>query len=184
MNILSQALGIAFDVVVNNEIALRNSLLLAAYASDPRARQLMFLTKAWAKANRLNEAPNGTPSSYCHALLVVFYLMQTPQDIAEMMGKKHIQRACSPILPNLQSLPRLASVVVDGLETKFEPDLARAKQEIGDNLPVDSRGGPELLVGYFKWLAWLLKNAAHWYLLSLTCCVFAFQLTEYLTQGV
>ena len=51
------------------------SALLATYVSlDPRARALIFLVKAWAKARRLNEAPNGTPSSYCHAVLVLFYL--------------------------------------------------------------------------------------------------------------
>lgn len=42
---MRQALGIAFDVVVNNEIALRNSLLIAAYASEPRARKLMLIVK-------------------------------------------------------------------------------------------------------------------------------------------
>ena len=44
--------GIPFDIVVNNNIALRNSSLLATYAAiDPRARTLIFLVKAWAKVH-------------------------------------------------------------------------------------------------------------------------------------
>lgn len=71
-------LGVAFDVVVNNDIALYNSRLLAKYAAiDERARQMILLVKAWAKARGLNDAPNGTPSSYCHSNLVIFFLTQT-----------------------------------------------------------------------------------------------------------
>jgi hypothetical protein len=45
-------LGVSFDVVVNNDIALRNSSLLATYAAvDERARALVFLVKAWAKVS-------------------------------------------------------------------------------------------------------------------------------------
>lgn len=87
--------------------------------------------------------------------------MQTPEDISEMMGGPVKKRTCSPILPNLQLVPDLTSVLVDGLETKFEPNLERARQT-GSKLPVDSRLQPELLAGYFKWLSWLLNNAAHW----------------------
>ena len=80
------ASGIAFDVVVNNNIALRNSALLRSYAAyDERARQLMLLVKSWAKERRLNEAPNGTLSSYAHVNLVIFFLTKTRGEIEEMM---------------------------------------------------------------------------------------------------
>ena len=56
--------------------ALRNSQLLGLYAAmDPRARQLIFLVKSWAKARKLNDAPNGNLSSYAHVILVVFFLI-------------------------------------------------------------------------------------------------------------
>jgi len=169
VKVSEKALGVSFDVVLNNNIALRNSLLLAAYAAEPRARQIMLLVKAWAKQRRLNEAPNGTPSSYCHSLLVVFFLMQTPQDIAAMrMGKgdnhSHSDALSpqSPVLPNLQNIPGISAHIVEGFETKFEADVEKARALSGHLGPPDNRSVPELLIAYFEWLSWLLKNPQQW----------------------
>lgn len=138
--------GIAFDIVVNNQVALRNSQLLRTYASiDPRARQLMFLVKSWAKKNKLNEAPNGTPASYTHMVLVLFFLTTRPE------GR---------ILPNLQMLARETGAepfMVEGIDTSFCEDVEFARQSFEYPSPPPSIA--KLLLEYFEWLHWLVNRA-------------------------
>ncbi|KAJ8605508.1 hypothetical protein CTAYLR_000039 [Chrysophaeum taylorii] len=68
--------SLGVDVVVNNEIALRNSTLLGQYAAeDARARTLIILVKAWAR-RRLDDAQGGGLSSYAHAILAVHTLLR------------------------------------------------------------------------------------------------------------
>jgi len=166
--------GVPFDVVVNNDLALRNSSLLAAYARlDDRARALIFLVKAWAKARGLNDAPNGTPSSYCHALLVVFFLTHSRREIDAMTANfehpkssgKHAEGpTTAPVLPNLQVLHRSRvgqrhgrggggggggdrDGMVDGLDTSFCEDVGEARESLTVvGTSADARGVPELLL--------------------------------------
>ena len=186
---------ISFDVVVNNELALRNSQLLGLYvwggggclvtasthrhrhrllryaAMDTRARQLIFLVKAWAKARSLNDAPNGNLSSYAHVILVIFFL-STRKDTS---GRE------APLLPNLQApelngrksgaaADRAAAAVggaaaaggvddkdeVDGLDVSFSTNVRAAVAALS------SRDGEvtiaQLVVEYFAWMNWLMTN--------------------------
>ena len=176
------ASGIAFDVVVNNNIALRNSALLRSYAAyDERARQLMLLVKSWAKERRLNEAPNGTLSSYAHVNLVIFFLTKTRGEIEEMMRGTPAMTGSSktnddgekdeeaPLLPNLQILQLEkdaassddgAASMIGGLDTRFCGDLREAREATKRRyLKSDSRSVPELFRAYFEWFAWLLEHA-------------------------
>ena len=53
------------DISVHNPLALRNSDLLSVYARcDPRVRPLAFIVKHWAKRRKINNAAEGTLSSY------------------------------------------------------------------------------------------------------------------------
>ncbi|ETV95406.1 hypothetical protein, variant [Aphanomyces invadans] len=55
--------------------AVCNTQLLKRYGElDPRVRPLVFAVKHWAKQRSLNDASNGTLSSYAWIMLVLFFL--------------------------------------------------------------------------------------------------------------
>ncbi|CAJ1387734.1 unnamed protein product [Effrenium voratum] len=65
------------DITFNNLLPLYNSRLLKAYASfDERVPKLGRLVKFWAKSRNVNEALEGTLSSYSHCLLLIAYLQR------------------------------------------------------------------------------------------------------------
>ena len=91
--------------------------------------------KHWCKARGLNDAPNGTPSSYCHAVLVIFFLthssasadalFDTPKKsqgappsssdvnapvVAAAAEAATVGLGTASVLPNLQLLARVAGV--------------------------------------------------------------------------
>eukprot|EP00930_Biecheleria_cincta_P045499 TRINITY_DN31352_c0_g1_i1.p1 TRINITY_DN31352_c0_g1~~TRINITY_DN31352_c0_g1_i1.p1 ORF type:complete len:902 (-),score=160.98 TRINITY_DN31352_c0_g1_i1:137-2842(-) len=67
--------GVAVDLTFNNRLPLHNSQLLRSYAElDSRVADLGRIVKFWAKKRHVNDAQNGTLSSYSHVLLVVHYL--------------------------------------------------------------------------------------------------------------
>ncbi|EQC26676.1 hypothetical protein SDRG_15514 [Saprolegnia diclina VS20] len=82
--------GIDCDICVENALALRNTRLLRTYAlADPRVRILAYFVKYWVKTREMNNAAQGTLSSYGYLLLLIHYL----------------QRTSPPVLPVLQTLP-------------------------------------------------------------------------------
>ena len=65
----AKASGLHCDICMCNRLALINSRLLRAYMQlDPRARQLAFIVKYWAKRRSINEPYHGSPSSYAWVL--------------------------------------------------------------------------------------------------------------------
>ncbi len=101
------ATGLGCDICFNNGLALRNSQLLAAYASlDARVRPLAFAVKTWAKARRVNNTFEGTLSSYAYVMLVIHFL----------------QYRRPAVLPTLQNMTALRNrnrphVMVSGFDT-------------------------------------------------------------------
>ncbi|CAK4096522.1 hypothetical protein Ae201684P_015972 [Aphanomyces euteiches] len=82
--------SISCDVCVENTLALRNTRLLRTYAlTDPRVRILAYVLKNWVKQRKINNAADGTLSSYGYILMLLHYL----------------QRTEPPVLPVLQTLP-------------------------------------------------------------------------------
>ncbi|KAH6933048.1 hypothetical protein HPB50_011710 [Hyalomma asiaticum] len=95
--------GVEVDMNVNNVVGLRNTRLLQCYAQlDPRTAPLVLAVKAWASGQHINEAKNGTLSSYSLALMVIQYL----------------QCGCEPaVLPSLQKMqPSLGTLFVGFLD--------------------------------------------------------------------
>jgi len=67
--------GCHCDLSVNNEMAVRNTHLLRAYSKmDDRVRPLVMAVKKWASARKINDATQGTLSSYAIVLMCVHYL--------------------------------------------------------------------------------------------------------------
>ena len=84
------ATGLECDISMQNPLAVRNTELLAVYSSvDPRVGKLAYVIKHWAKRRRINNASEGTLSSYGYLLCLIHFL----------------QTRSPPVLPNLQKLP-------------------------------------------------------------------------------
>lgn len=78
------------DLNINNHVGIRNTHLLNAYSKiDWRIKPLVIFVKSWAKFQNINDASQGTISSYSIVLMVLHYL----------------QCGCNPpVIPNLQRL--------------------------------------------------------------------------------
>ncbi|CAK4666047.1 unnamed protein product [Aphanomyces euteiches] len=66
---------LAIDVSIGSPLAVLNTNLLKRYGElDPRVRPLVFAVKYWAKQRGINDAANGSLSSYAWIMLVIFFL--------------------------------------------------------------------------------------------------------------
>ncbi len=66
---------IEIDLNFNNCVGIRNTHLLNCYAQiDWRLRPLVIIVKLWAQHHNLNDARNGTISSYSLVLMVIHFL--------------------------------------------------------------------------------------------------------------
>mmetsp|Transcript_39831 Transcript_39831/g.92196 ORF Transcript_39831/g.92196 Transcript_39831/m.92196 type:complete len:683 (+) Transcript_39831:190-2238(+) len=123
------------DFCINNELGVRNSLLLNTYCKyDTRVLQLGRLVKEWAKKHELVGTADGCLNSYAYMLLVIFFL----------------QNVQPPVVPNLQAMDCESHTVADRKwggediwETKFFLDV--------DSLPKSQNAMSigELLVNFF-----------------------------------
>ncbi|XP_059094465.1 poly(A) RNA polymerase gld-2 homolog A-like [Tigriopus californicus] len=78
------------DIACNHPIGVRNTHLLFHYCQlDWRIAPLVHTIKLWAKTNKVNEAKNGTFSSYSLSLMVLHVLQHVVQP---------------PVIPSLQHL--------------------------------------------------------------------------------
>lgn len=67
--------NIEINLSFNHEVVIHNSALLRAYSSiSPRVRELVVLVKHWAKRREINDALQGSLSSYSYVLLVIAFL--------------------------------------------------------------------------------------------------------------
>ncbi|OQR91413.1 Poly(A) polymerase [Achlya hypogyna] len=78
---------IAIDMSVGSPMALQNTRLLKAYGQlDARVRPLVFAVKHWAKQRRINDASNGSLSSYAWIMLVIFFLQTRPAPVLPVLS--------------------------------------------------------------------------------------------------
>jgi len=128
--------GCECDININNTVGVRNTHLLRAYCGvDYRVKPLVVLVKKWAKKHDINDASQGTLSSYALTLMVIHYL----------------QGVCKPpVVPVLQrKYPKVFKYYGDVSELSaqdpckhIESNESENKQSIG-----------ELFVGFFKYYA-------------------------------
>lgn len=121
------------DYCINNELGVRNSLLLNRYCVyDDRVLQMGRLVKDWAKRHDLVGTADGCLNSYAYALLNIHYL--------QFLG----------VVPNLQEL---ATESVDIVDQKWGcEDVWDTKFFDGDMPPSENKQSvAELLVGFFHY---------------------------------
>ena len=74
------ASGIDIDLIEkeSNRLGVLNTQFIRDYANvDPRVRPLMLAVKRWAGARCVSDSRNGTLSTYCWMLMVIFFLHVT-----------------------------------------------------------------------------------------------------------
>lgn len=124
------------DFCVNNELGVRNSLLLNTYCKyDRRVLHLGRLVKEWAKKHELVGTADGCLNSYAYMLLVVFFL----------------QSISPPVVPNLQLIETESFLVPDrkwGGEDYWE---TKFKMNVEDLPPSQNKMTTgELLINFFQ----------------------------------
>lgn len=125
------------DFCINNDLGVRNSLLLHAYCEcDPRVLKVGRTIKDWAKKHELVGTADGCLNSYAYMLLALHYLQQlTP-----------------PVVPNLQML---ATEPVPMTDRKWGGDDVWETQFLDDtsSLPPSENTLElgELLIGFFRY---------------------------------
>eukprot|EP00930_Biecheleria_cincta_P075884 TRINITY_DN6307_c1_g1_i1.p1 TRINITY_DN6307_c1_g1~~TRINITY_DN6307_c1_g1_i1.p1 ORF type:complete len:723 (-),score=160.44 TRINITY_DN6307_c1_g1_i1:468-2636(-) len=123
------------DFCINNELGVRNSLLLNTYCKiDTRVLHLGRVVKDWAKKHELVGTADGCLNSYAYMLLVIFFL----------------QSVQPPVVPNLQALECESVLVCDrkwGNEDSWETKFCNNFDQIPKSSNTSSIG--ELLVQFF-----------------------------------
>ena len=78
--------GLDVDISLNNRLAIHNSEMLKSYAQEERLQRLVQMVKYWASRRGINNAFEGTLSSYAWTLLAI----------------QHAQLVQPPLAPNRQ----------------------------------------------------------------------------------
>ena len=78
--------GLDVDISLDNRLAIYNSQMLKAYAQEERLRQLVQMVKYWASRRGINNAFEGSLSSYAWTLMSI----------------QHAQMVQPPLVPNRQ----------------------------------------------------------------------------------
>lgn len=128
--------GCECDINVNNTVGVRNTHLLRAYCGvDSRVRPLVVVVKKWAKTQGINDASQGTLSSYALTLMVIHYL----------------QAVCMPaVVPVLQRTnPKLFNFGGSMSELSQQDPC----KDIACNQSENKQSLGELFVGFFKYYA-------------------------------
>uniref|UniRef100_UPI00358E6329 poly(A) RNA polymerase GLD2 isoform X1 n=1 Tax=Myxine glutinosa TaxID=7769 RepID=UPI00358E6329 len=81
---------VEFDLNVNNIVGIRNTFLLQAYSrADPRVKPFVMVVKKWATRRDINNASQGTLSSYSLVLMAIYYLQVLQNPVVPCLQKEH-----------------------------------------------------------------------------------------------
>uniref|UniRef100_A0A8C4WTS0 polynucleotide adenylyltransferase n=1 Tax=Eptatretus burgeri TaxID=7764 RepID=A0A8C4WTS0_EPTBU len=81
---------VEFDLNVNNIVGIRNTFLLQAYSrADPRVKPFVMVVKKWAARRDINNASQGTLSSYSLVLMAIYYLQVLQYPVVPCLQKDH-----------------------------------------------------------------------------------------------
>ena len=145
-----KATGLKCDICMCNKLALINSRLLRSYMQlDPRARQLAFIIKHWAKCRAVNNPYHGSPSSYAWVLCVIHYLQTCNPPVLPVL-----QQLYGPTIEDAKREYRKATIVKTHDGREFDCGYCTDVQAIHDSLtqmrPLNLMPIGELLIGFFR----------------------------------
>ncbi|ETV73247.1 hypothetical protein, variant 2 [Aphanomyces astaci] len=171
------------DVCVENALALRNTRLLRTYAlADPRVRQLAYLLKHWVKQRGINNAADGTLSSYGYIIMLLHYLQRTEPPVIPVLqtlspawqgeircgclrggveGCRFRSPACA-LSERMDDTPGLPSVKFQGHETYFfDPVQDVQWQWLHQFGAANTQSLAELWLGLFRYFDSTFDYATH-----------------------
>ena len=126
------ATGIPCDIQIGHLLPLHNTRLLASYcAFEPRLPLLVFALKRWVVAKRLNDAYEGTLSSYGWVLLAIFFLQR-----AHLLPCLQADQVLQLARRDGRLAPRVTAATVQGRLVRFL-DLSPGA---GEPPPLDALG--------------------------------------------
>ena len=131
---------IEINISFNHQVVIHNSALLRTYSSiHPKVRELVVLVKHWAKLRDVNDALQGTLSSYSYVLLVISYL-QSKKCLPDLQCPPE-QLVARPLPKRLSDNGRCSTWFLEA----FEPSTFASYTEKLDQAPLS-----ELLCDFFK----------------------------------
>ncbi|KAM8866789.1 poly(A) RNA polymerase GLD2 isoform 1-T2 [Synchiropus picturatus] len=99
-----------FDLNVNNTVGIRNTFLMRSYANaDPRVGPIVLVVKKWARYHQINDASQGTLSSYSLVLMVLNFLQTRQTPVIPSLQRDHPQ-CFNPNMP-IDGVPEAADKV-------------------------------------------------------------------------
>eukprot|EP00039_Didymoeca_costata_P014126 m.225025 g.225025 ORF g.225025 m.225025 type:complete len:912 (+) comp15952_c0_seq8:189-2924(+) len=120
--------GIECDISLNHTLPLSNTLLLQTYAQvDARVRALVLLVKRWASNRGINDASNGTLSSYAWVIMVLYFLQQRTPPILPSLQDAALIKSCA--LPN-----SIEITSTEGYDIQFCKDASLARNYLQQSL--------------------------------------------------
>jgi len=138
------------DICVNNVLGIVNSDFLKAYGDiDNRVRPLAYCIKYWSKKRNINDARNGSLSSYGYVLLLLHYLQNTSPPVLPVLHDVEQFKSASKIKQNVvvfqnEEYDCTYFHRVDLIKHKTSPEWKSQNQETTGSL----------LAGFFRYYSW------------------------------
>mmetsp|Transcript_168185 Transcript_168185/g.540304 ORF Transcript_168185/g.540304 Transcript_168185/m.540304 type:complete len:923 (+) Transcript_168185:63-2831(+) len=141
---------VAIDVSFNNTMPLHNSKLLRSYANlDIKVQHLGRLVKWWAKKRCVNDAHEGTLSSYSHILLVIHYLQHVGM-LPNLQDKRLLEPGAIANVGTVELVDGVHDVwFMDPECATCQPVIKRWVETAPENATLHG-----LLAGYFRYFAY------------------------------
>jgi len=154
-----RATGIDIDLIEGstNRMGLLNTQLLRDYASaDPRVRPLMLAVKRWAAARCVSVSSNGTLSTYCWMMMVVFFLQVavTEQDNDAVSPALKLKQLCGFNAKGKETYVLRTQATL----THIHEEIRQQTHESADPLP-ESEDLVRLLVRFFAFYGTEAENS-------------------------
>ncbi|KAG6523174.1 hypothetical protein ZIOFF_013027 [Zingiber officinale] len=147
---ISRHHNISFDVSINNHFGVMKSSILKWLSEiDDRFRDMVLVTKEWAKAQNINDAKSGTLNSYSLCLLVIF----------------HFQTCDPPILPPLRVICEgsISNQEWSSFSERHVEDVCSANiQRFRSRRRVNKSSLAQLLVSFFDKLSGIGNSASEY----------------------
>ncbi|XP_042455795.1 protein HESO1-like [Zingiber officinale] len=147
---ISRHHNISFDVSINNHFGVMKSSILKWLSEiDDRFRDMVLVTKEWAKAQNINDAKSGTLNSYSLCLLVIF----------------HFQTCDPPILPPLRVICEgsISNQEWSSFSERHVEDVCSANiQRFRSRRRINKSSLAQLLVSFFDKLSGIGNSASEY----------------------
>ncbi|KAG6526992.1 hypothetical protein ZIOFF_009079 [Zingiber officinale] len=168
---ISRHHNISFDVSINNHFGVMKSSILKWLSEiDDRFRDMVLVTKEWAKAQNINDAKSGTLNSYSLCLLLSIpspriILLVWSQDCIYIVFLFRCQTCDPPILPPLRVICEgsISNQEWSSFSERHVEDVCSANiQRFRSRRRINKSSLAQLLVSFFDKLSGIGNSASEY----------------------